>query len=168
MLKKLLKYEDIDREKLMAVYIEGNTENGNYFFPNEPDRVKKAEDGFMNFLKDTFYRQEGNVYYVLEEDGQYKSALRLSDLGDRVYYLEALETIPEMRRQGYAAKLINAVFDELKAHGSFTVRDCVSKKNTASLATHKKCGFVIDTEEGYDYLNNETNSKNYGMLYVSE
>lgn len=170
MLIRLESFKDVDREKLMGVYAQSNGENAEIMYPDE-DRaaaVKKVEDGFMDFLRDGFYLREGNVYYVLEEDGEWKSALRLSLIEPGFYYLEALETRPDCRRQGYAAKLINAVLAELKGQGSFIMRDCVSKTNTASLATHKKCGFVIDAEDGYDYLNGGVNERHYGMLYVSD
>lgn len=67
-----------------------------------------------------------------------------------MFYVEALETQPENRKKGYASVLILGVIEELKKKGSFQIRDCVSRKNTASLRTHVKCGFKIVSEEGYD------------------
>ena len=47
------------------------------------------------------------------------------------------------------------------------IENCVSKTNTASLATHKKCGFIIAEESGIYYPSNTINNKTYGMRYFS-
>lgn len=122
------------------------------------------ENRFVDFLCQ-FFRGYRNRYYVLCEGEAWVSALRLTVL-DGYYYLEALETAPEYRKQGYATLLINRVLKRLKKHGTVIIRCCVSKKNTASLATHFKCGFVIETENGYNPLHHTTSEKNYGLLYT--
>ena len=53
----------------------------------------------------------------------------------------------------------------LYQQGSVDIRDCVSKTNTASLATHKKCSFFIAEENGIYYPSNTVNNKTYGMRY---
>ncbi len=42
---------------------------------------------------------------------------------------------------------------------------CVGKKNEASIATHLACGFSVADENGYDYLQQETDDGCYGMEY---
>ena len=54
-----------------------------------------------------------------------------------------LETLPELRRQGYASKLILAVLRYLATIGNMQVFSHVSKRNLSSLGTHLKCGFEI-------------------------
>ena len=92
------------------------------------------------------------------------SAARLSKIND-FYYLEALETPPQYRKKGYASELLNEMITHLHQQGSVDIRDCVSKTNTASLATHKKCGFFIAEENGIYYPSNTVNNKTYGMRY---
>ena len=82
-----------------------------------------------------------------------------------MYYLEALETPPELRGKGYATKLLSGVLEAMKQEGPFRLCDCVSKRNAASLRTHEKCGFWIVSDEGYDYLNEETNDHDYGLEF---
>ncbi len=41
----------------------------------------------------------------------------------------------------------------------------MSKKNTASLKTHEKCGFKIVSDKGYDYLSNEESDRDYSLEY---
>ena len=168
MLRKIMKYSDLDERKLMDIYSESNFENTDYFFPDMRDKkeaVRRVEEGFLGFLKDEFFSQSGSEYWVLESDGVWVSALRLSRIEKGLYYLEALETRPDCRRQGHAARLLDGVIDELKKAGPFRICDCISKRNTASIKTHEKCGFSIVSEAGYDYLLNGSDDHDYGLEY---
>lgn len=168
MLLRIKNFNDIDKRKLMAIYSEGNKENADYFYPQTEDRteaVEKVETDFCNYIKNEFFSGQ-NVYYVLECENEWVSALRLYRIEDNFYYIEALETAPKFRRKGYATQLLNGVIKDLQAEGSFKLCDCVSKKNTASLNTHKKCGFIIASENGYDYLQKEFDERCYGLEYT--
>ena len=57
--------------------------------------------------------------------------------------MEALETAPDKRRMGYGVRLIQAVQQMLAQQGSVRLYSHVSKKNTASMKTHLRCGFEI-------------------------
>ena len=168
MLLRISRFDDLDERKLMDIYSESNFENTDYFFPDLEDKkeaVRKVEEGFLGFLKDEFFSQSGSEYWVLESDGVWVSALRQSRIEDGLYYLEALETRPDCRRQGHAVHLLDGVIDELKKAGPFRICDCISKRNTASIKTHQKCGFSIVSEAGYDYLLNESDDHDYGLEY---
>ena len=167
MLRKITEYGDLDERKLMDIYSESNYENTDYFFPEETDKekaVRQVEAGFLDFLKNDFFSKPEAAVWVYEESGTWFSALRTCRIRD-VYFLEALETRPDQRRKGYAALLLSAVVDALKKQGPFRLYDCVSKRNTASLKTHEKCGFRIVSEEGYDYLMEEADDHDYGLEY---
>ena len=169
MLRRITEYSGLDAGKLMDIYSESNEENTEYFFPEETDKakaVRRVEEGFLDFLKNEFFSQDGAAVWVLEEDGAWLSALRTCKVGDDpLYYLEALETRPDERKKGYGARLLSGVVDALKKEGPFRLYACVSKKNTASLKTHGKCGFRIVSEAGYDYLMEEANDHDYGLEY---
>ena len=169
MLLRINRYEELDVRKLMDVYAESNFENTDYFFPDETDKalaVRKVEEGFCGFLKDEFFANAGNAYWVLEENGSWVRALRLNLIEKGLYYIEALETKPDFRKQGYATKLMNGVIEKLKSEGSFLrIYDCISKKNIASIRTHEKCGFRIVTDKGFDYLQNEADDHDYGLEF---
>ena len=168
MILQITRYCDLDERKLMDVYAESNFENTDYFFPDETDKavaVRKVEEGFCGFLKDEFYANAGNAYWVLEENGIWICALRLNLIEKGFYYLEALETKPDCRKQGYATKLMNGVIEELKSEGSFRICDCISKKNIASIRTHEKCGFRIVSDKGFDYLRNEADDYDFGLEF---
>lgn len=168
MLYKITAMDHIDKRKLMDLYYEGNLENTDYFYPEIADKkqaVEKVENRFLHYIDTEFLSSTNNVYWVLEEHAVWVSALRLYRIDENLYYIEALETHPDYRRQGYASKLLNSVIEELKKQGPFRLCDCVSKKNNASVKTHKKCGFIIISDEGFDYLRNEADERDYGMQY---
>lgn len=167
MLHRITSFNGIDSRKLMDLYREGNLENAEYFYPEEPlpTAMQKCEADFLQFLQTKFFQREGSEYWILEAEDTWVSALRLSRIEDGFYYLEALETHPDFRKKGYAARLLCDVIEELKARGPFRLCDCVSKTNLASVRVHRKCGFEIVSEAAFDYLNNETNENHYGMQY---
>lgn len=171
MLLTLTRFSDLDGRKLMDLYAEGNLENTDYFYPSMTDKaeaLRLVEEGFLSYLRDEFFGPAGSTYRIWEENGVWVSALRLTRVEDGLYYLEALETHPAFRRQGYASRLLQGVLDALKAEGPFRLCDCVSKRNEASLRTHLKCGFRIAAEEGIDYLRGEKDERDYGMEYRYE
>lgn len=169
MLIKITANTDIAPKNLMAVYEESNTENTDYFYPDITDKklaLQKVEADFLNYIETEFLSCTGNTYWVFEENGIWMSALRLYEVKEGLYYIEALETRPDYRRRGYAFRLLCGVIDELKKQGAFRLCDCVSKKNTASLKIHEKCGFAIVSDIGYDYLSGENDVRNFGMEYT--
>ncbi len=126
-------------EKLMLVYEEGNRENGAELYPqlSQGEQLLRAEQDFYGFLHECFFSAREAYYCIWEEDGVYVSALRLEPYRDGLL-LEALETAPMYRRQGYATKLVQAA---LATTGTATIYSHVSKRNEASLRTHRRCGF---------------------------
>ena len=169
MLRRLETFARVDGRRLMDIYREDNIENTDYFYPDMKDKAQalaRVEQDFLHYLETDFFFKPGNTYWVLEENGVWVSALRLTELSPGDYYLEALSTHPDFRRQGCAARLLEAVLAELKKEGPFRLRDCVGKKNVPSLGVHEKCGFRIAAQDGTDYLSGEVNERCYGMEYV--
>ena len=169
----LIEFEKMNEQEMYRmvreVYLEGCIENAREKYPEREDlteAIREEEDYFVGFLK-RFMGNEKNRYYVWEADGKWVSALRLTKL-DGFYYLEALETAPEHRRNGYAETLINEVISSLKKRGQAVIRSNVNKSNAASLATHKKCGFRIELENGVNCLTGEERDYVYGMIYEGE
>jgi L-amino acid N-acyltransferase YncA len=160
---------ELDLRAFLDIYEEGIRENAAEFYPDEPaeEGLRKEQESFSAFL-DGFFAKPGNTYWFLEKDGAWVSALRLSRIEPGFYYLEALETRPDRRRKGCAARLIRAVIGELEKQGPVRICDCVSKRNTASVRTHESCGFRIVSETGFDYLSGTANDRTYGMEYVSK
>ena len=125
--------------QLMQVYAEGAAENGADDYPDLPpnEQILRAEQDFYAYLQTGFFTQPGDLYCIWEEQGVYVSALRLQKYQDG-WLLEALETHPDYRRQGYACRLIQAVLEELHPERLYSH---IGHRNLASHATHLKCGF---------------------------
>lgn len=125
--------------ELMEVYSESVAENGEELYPDlsGAEQVLQAQQDFYAYLQQGFFCKEGDTYCIWEENGKYVCALRLESYQDGLL-LEALETRPEYRKQGYAEKLIRAVQQMV---GDGKIYSHISHKNAASLAVHEKCGF---------------------------
>lgn len=125
--------------ELMEVYCGSVAENGKEFYPHqsENEQVIQAQQDFYAYLQQDFFTKEGDTYCIWEENGKYICALRLESYQDGLL-LEALETRPEYRKQGYARKLVTAVLEMV---GTTPVYSHIGHKNLASQAVHQKCGF---------------------------
>ena len=125
--------------QLMAVYEEGNRENGEDLYPELPEaqQLAQAEQDFYFYLRTEFFSQRGDRYCIWEENGTYVSALRLQRYQDGLL-LEALETHPQYRGRGYAKKLIRAA---LETAANEKVYSHISRCNAPSIAAHIACGF---------------------------
>ena len=133
------KMKGLDFASLMEVYEESNRENGEELWPELPEglQILRAEQAFHQYLRECFFVTPEAVYCIWQENGRYVSALRLEPYQDGLL-LEALETAPDFRHRGYACCLLEAV---LQQFGDQKIYSHVSKRNTASLRTHEKCGF---------------------------
>lgn len=147
---------DFSFSKLMEVYIEGNLENAEEFYPDLPEgqKLMQAEQDFYQYLNEVFFKTSGAVYAIWEERGNYISALRLEPYRDG-RLLEALETAPSRRRQGYGEKLIRAVQAQFPKQRIYSH---VGKKNAASLRVHEKCGFCRISEHAA-YIDGSVNQR---------
>ena len=132
------KCSELNFSQLMAVYEESNLENAQMLWQDlsESEQLLRAEREFYGYLREDFFRTPESYYAIWEEDGQYRSALRIEPYQDGVL-LEALETRPDCRGKGYATMLMQAVL----TRETRKIYSHVSKKNTASLRTHERCGF---------------------------
>ena len=151
--------------QLMQVYAEGVLENGAEFYPHlsPNEQMLRAEQDFYAYLQTGFFTQPGDLYCIWEEKGIYVSALRLQQYQDGLL-LEALETHLDYRHQGFAQKLIRAVFDELKPT---RVYSHIGHKNLASQATHIACGFRKISDSAR-YADGSVNSHSGTYLYEAK
>ena len=143
MLREFYRLRDLNFSKLMEVYLEGNLENGMEQYPDEEPNIQRiyAEQDFFLYLEQDFFQPPGAYYCVWVENGEYCAALRFEPFADGIL-LEALETAPKLRRNGYAKKLMRAALTSLSEKTSLPVYSHVSKQNIASIRTHMACGFV--------------------------
>ena len=135
------KLSELNFDSLMQLYQEGNQENALELYGQmEPAKaLARAEQDFVDYLTEDFFTHKDARYAIWVQDDHYVSALRLEPWQDGLL-LEALETHPNFRRQGFAKALICEMQKSLRG---VAVYSHVSKRNKASLAVHKACGFVI-------------------------
>ena len=170
---KLLRFDhfdELDFPKLMEIYRESNLENISYFFPEETDPeqgLREVESGFRDYLEHSFFEEPGNRYCVLTDGENWASAIRLSPVPgrERAWYAEALETAPDLRRRGYARKLMELLCFTLSQGGPFELTDSVGKRNTASLAFHENLGFTVWQDPSCSPLDGEINDRAFGLRY---
>lgn len=164
MVERIDKITSLKFGQLMAVYEEGNIENGRMNYPNysESEQVLAAEQDFYQFLKD-FFLNSGCYYYVLSDKGYYVSALRIEPYKDG-YLLEALETKPKLRGKGYAQTLVLEMLKSLSTENETTVYSHISKTNAISIAVHEKCAFekILDYAA---YIDGSVNNRAYTYCY---
>lgn len=138
------KLSDLSFSSLMEVYIEGNLEKASEEWGDLPQQfaLQQAEQDFYLYLKDDFFQTNGACYAVWVQDGRYVSALRLEPYRDG-WLLEALETHPDHRRNGYGKALVQAVIAQ---HPGEKIYSHIHKGNLPSIRLHKTCGFekVLD------------------------
>lgn len=147
MLKIVHSMGQIRFSQLMEVYAEGNRKTACEQYPHlsENEGIMRVEQAFYQYLRECFFGTPGAVYAIWDERGRYVSALRLEPYRDGLL-LEALETAPRDRRRGYAGTLLRGVQHWLAGQGSARIYSHVDKRNAASMAVHKDCGFetVLD------------------------
>ncbi len=102
-----------------------------------------AEQDFYQYLSQCFFTRSGDCYCLWEAEEQYKAALRLQRYRDGLL-LEALETAPQCRRQGFGKTLVLAALAQFPQERFYVHID---KKNAASRKLHEGCGFrkIADT-----------------------
>ena len=141
MLRRLETFARVDGRRLMDIYREDNIENTDYFYPDMKDKVQalaRVEQDFLHYLETDFFSKPGNVYWVLEENGVWVSALRLTELSPGDYYLEALSTHPDFRRQGLAA-----------ACGAKLILECLERELYPGWDAHDRRSLALAQKLGY-------------------
>lgn len=112
-------------------------------YQGNPWSMNQVQD-FYAYLKEDFFPNNG-VYALWEEEGMYKSAVRLVPWENGIL-LTGLETKRQDRNRGYAKALLYAVAEYVEKDRGGILYAHVSKDNTASIATHRTCGFVVLSE----------------------
>ena len=156
--------KDLRFDELMQVYVQSNLEAAEER-KNLPPlfALQLAEQDFRQYLQEVFFRTAGAVFFVWEENGRYVSALRLEPYKNGLL-LEALETAPDCRRQGYAETLIRAVQQRFAECGGIKIYSHINKRNAASIRTHEKCGFRVLSDCAM-YINGSVDYRCCTFLY---
>lgn len=146
MLKLIYAMADLDAEQLLGIYREHSWD----------------ELDFLSYLREDFFHQPDAVYAVWVEGSEYKSAVRLEPYRNGGVLLHSLETAPNDRRKGYAYNLMVHFLDYLRTTDHKAVYSHIEKRNKASLALHKKCGFEVISDSA-TYLDGTVTQYSYTL-----
>ena len=116
--------ETIDR--LFAVYRQSMEDLSGRF---EDGRIMRRE--YARFLAE-FIREPGRLAAVEEEQGRWVSALRAIETAPGAWFLEALETDPELRGRGHARRLLNNVAEYVSRRGGRQLACLIRRTNQAA------------------------------------
>lgn len=134
--------KQLDFSQLMDVYEQSNLlssmELDHRYSKHE--RLLQVEQDQYAYYQQEFFSQRGAFCAVWVEQGRYASALRMEPYEDGLL-LSGLETAPQLRGNGYATKLLKTTLAYLRENRKLNVYSHIHRKNSASLAVHKACGF---------------------------
>lgn len=160
MLNICRKYTELDTNLLLMVYEESlqNT------MEEEEISWFQAEEEFLAYLKEEFFRRNGAFYALWSVSGSYVSALRMEPYGDG-FLMSCLETALQSRGKGFASKLLHEALQYALQTGAMPVYAHVHKRNAISLSVHRKCGF--EKMEDFGKLIDGTVSHQYYTLAIN-
>lgn len=97
-----------------------------------------------------FVSDSGHLVLVEEDGGVWKSALRAVSCGGGRWFVEAVETDPGARRQGYGRLLLLHAAEHLRSLGARDMTCLIYRGNEASRGLHESCGFRATDEDPVD------------------
>lgn len=140
-------------KNLYAIYTESmqeNLQNGQY------RNMQEMLCDYEVFLKD-FTAKPNQLVIVENQNDVWVSALRAIETKPSHWHIEAVETRPDSRQQGYGKKLLKHTLEYLTKRGMKSADCSIAKSNIASKKLHTHCGFVC-TNQSPNY--NGQSSKN--------
>ena len=123
-------------DRLFAVYAESMTDLSENF-----DSADEMRAGYEGFLRE-FIREPGQSVLVETDGDQWVSALRAIESCPGVWFIEAVETAPDRRGQGFGRRLLTHTVERLLSLGAKRIECIIHPDNTASQRLHAACGFV--------------------------
>ena len=155
---------DVRFDQLLEVYRQSN-EKAAAQLPNVSGEfaLELAEQNFRQYLREVFFRTDGAILAVWEEAGRYVSATRLEPYRNGLL-LAGVETAPDDRRKGYAARLIRGIQEQMHHLDVSCLYSHVHKKNTPSLSLHEKLGFRVISDMAV-YLDGSVDNRSVTMRY---
>ena len=123
-------------DRLFAVYAESMADLSENF-----DSADEMRAGYEGFLRE-FIRDPGQSVLVETDGDRWVSALRAVESIPGVWFVEAVETAPDRRGQGFGRRLLTHAAERLLSLGAKRIECIIHPDNTASKRLHAACGFV--------------------------
>ena len=141
-------YAESSQEILEDCYLSKYTE-----FDDEILMAEKRNElyDYHEFMKEFFSNQtRKQIVIINKKENIIVSALRIIDLGNQRWLLEAVETALEYRQKGYGIELVKGMIKEVERNGGKYIYANISEKNIGSQKMHEKCGFVATENKATD------------------
>ena len=135
MLHVVTHIDDCTVDRLMAVYAE-SMDDLRENFANEAEMY----EAYKVFLKE-FAESPRQLILVEVSDDTWVSAMRAIGTTNGSWFLEAVETRPDKRGQGYGTALLRHTIEHLRSLGMRESTCTIAQSNHISRALHEKCGF---------------------------
>lgn len=103
-------------------------------------RAALAQD-YSDFIAE-FITQNDRYIFAVKENETYAAVLRIIQMSEFGWYIEAMETAPQYRRKGFARYLLKQTLRCMRNLGAKTIISVIGNDNLASLALHISCGFT--------------------------
>lgn len=135
----LLQVTEIDAavvDRLFAVYAESMADLADNF-----DSADEMRESYSGFLRE-FIREPGQLVQIETDGDQWVSGLRAVEYRPSFWFIEAVETAPDRRGQGFGKQLLTHTLERLTRLGAKQIKCIISPDNTASQRLHAACGFV--------------------------
>ena len=140
----LLQIAEIDAaavDRLFAVYAESMADLAEDF--GSADEMRESYAGFLR----EFIRECGQLILIETDGDQWVSGLRAVEYRPGVWFIEAVETAPDRRGQGFGKRLLTHTVERLSRLGAKQIECIIHPDNTASRRLHAACGFVPTDDE---------------------
>lgn len=123
-------------DRLFAVYAESMGDLAENF-----DSAEGMRESYAGFLRE-FIREPGQLVQIETDGDQWVSGLRAVEYRPSFWFIEAVETTPARRGQGFGKQLLTHTLERLTRLGAKQIECIISPDNTASRRLHAACGFV--------------------------
>lgn len=123
-------------DRLFAVYAESMEDLAANFGSAADMRAE-----YEGFLRE-FIRKPGQLMLAETDGDDWVSALRAIEYRPGVWFIEAVETAPDRRGQGFGKRLLTHTLERLARLGAERIECIIHPYNTASRRLHGACGFV--------------------------
>ncbi len=130
---------------LLGVYTQSTEEIYRKGYAGKYDSAKDARaalfQDYTGFIF-KFLEQDDRYIFAVKENIECTAALRIIRMSEYGWYIEALETAPKYRRQGFARYLLKQTLRCMRTLGARNIVSIVRSDNPASRALHLSCGFA--------------------------
>ncbi|MGN1028113.1 MAG: GNAT family N-acetyltransferase [Faecousia sp.] len=132
-----VKYVDENvTDKLFQLYKESMADMADKFSSD-----LEMKEAYASFLKD-FIEHKNQLVLVENVDGEWMSGLRAVESKPGHWFIEAVETMPDHRHNGYGRMLLLDTIEFLGNRNAKTLECIIADNNEASISLHSGCGFI--------------------------